>query len=113
MQSNWWKSQRDARFNPDWERTRKRILERDHHMCQWPVTDWNSGTAHICGRLGNEVDHKQRAGEGEPDNDDPSNLWTLCSWHHKQKTSRESGEARRLLGERRRRERWYSHPAFQ
>lgn len=39
----WSSSNRDARFNPGWERTRKRILERDHHRCQWIVTDWHTG----------------------------------------------------------------------
>ena len=63
-------------------------------------------------RLSNEVDHKVRAKNGEPDDDSPSNLWALCSYHHKQKTARESGEAR--VEKRRSREEaeWYSRPAF-
>ena len=63
----WSSSNRDARFNPGWERTRKRILERDHHRCQWIVTDWHTGAKHICGYPANEVDHKVRAKNGEPD----------------------------------------------
>lgn len=108
----WSSSNRDARFNPGWERTRKRILERDHQRCQWIVTDWHTGAKHICGYPANEVDHKVRAKNGEPDDDSPSNLWALCSYHHKQKTARESGEAR--VEKRRSREEaeWYSRPAF-
>ena len=84
----WSSSNRDARFNPGWERTRKRILERDHHRCQWIVTDWHTGAKHICGYPANEVDHKVRAKNGE------------------------SGEAR--VEKRRSREEaeWYSRPAF-
>lgn len=108
----WSSSSRDARFNPGWERTRKWILERDHHRCQWIVTDWHTGAKHICGYPANEVDHKVRAKNGEPDDDSPSNLWALCPYHHKQKTARESGEAR--VEKRRSREEaeWYSRPAF-
>lgn len=39
----WSSSNRDARFNPGWERTRKQILERDRYRCQWIVTDWHTG----------------------------------------------------------------------
>ena len=45
----WSSSNRDARFNPGWERTRKQILERDRYRCQWIVTDWHTGAKHICG----------------------------------------------------------------
>ena len=47
----WSSSNRDARFNPGWERTRKQILERDHYRCQWIVTDWHTGAKHICAAL--------------------------------------------------------------
>lgn len=108
----WSSSNRDARFNPGWERTRKRILERDHYRCQWIVTDWHTGAKHICGYPANEVDHKVRAMNGV-DDDSPENLWALCQYHHSQKTAQESAEQRRMNRERRKEEQWYSHPAFQ
>lgn len=108
----WSSSERNSRFNPGWERTRKWVLEHDHHRCQWPVTDWRTGGESICGCPANEVDHKKRAKNGEPDDDSPSNLWALCSYHHKQKTARESGEARAEKNRKRREAEWYSRPAY-
>lgn len=107
----WSSSHRRDRFNPGWERTRKLILERDRHRCQWPITDWRTGGERICACPANEVDHKVRAVNGV-DDDSPSNLWALCSYHHKLKTGRESGEARVAKRKRREEEAWYSHPAF-
>ena len=105
----WSSSNRRERFNPGWERTRKLILERDHHRCQWPVTD-EFGFTHICGRPANQVDHKVR----NPSHDDDSseNLHSLCQYHHEQKTCQESAEQRRKNRERRKEEEWYSHPAY-
>lgn len=107
---NWYSSKRDARFNPGWDKTRKRILERDHHSCQWPVTDWNTGRTHLCGAPANEVDHKVR--NEVHDDDSPGNLWALCPFHHKLKTGRESAEARVAKRRKREEDAWYSHPAF-
>lgn len=107
---NWYSSDRNARFNPDWPKVRLMILERDHRQCQWPVMDWRTGLTHKCLAPANEVDHKVRH-EGW-DDDSPSNLWALCRWHHKDKTARESGAARRANRRRREEAAWYSHPAF-
>lgn len=105
-----WEGVRKQRFNPDWERTRRRILERDGYRCQWIVTDWRTGRTHKCLAYANQVDHKVR--DGVRDDDSPDNLWALCDWHHKQKTARESGMARVEKRKRREAESWYSHPAF-
>lgn len=109
--ARWMNSKRKARFNPDWPRTRKLILQRDDYRCQWPVTD-DFGVTKPCGRMANEVDHKVRARNGEPDDDSPSNLWALCDWHHSQKTAQESAEQRRENRARRKETEWYSHPAY-
>lgn len=105
----WSSSHRDERFNPDWPRVRAMILERDGHRCQWPVKD-DYGNVRLCGRYGNEVDHKVR--NPVHDDDRPENLWVLCRWHHQRKTEGESAEVRRAKGRSRREKRWYSHPAF-
>lgn len=111
-ESRWFNSGRGARFNPGWERTRKMILERDSHRCQRWVTDWRTGGRRKCWLPANEVDHIHRAENGEPDDDSPENLEALCSYHHKQKTARESGDARIKKRRRREVESWYSHPAY-
>lgn len=67
-----------------WERhTRPRILRRDKHVCQWPVT-----TGGICGEPANQVDHKVPAHLGGAEADE--NYWALCEWHHNKKTGREA-----------------------
>lgn len=107
----WSGSRRRERFNPGWERTRKMILERDHHQCQrWIVDEF--GVRRQCLYPASEVDHIRRARDGEPDDDSPSNLESLCAWHHSQKTEVESAEQRRVNRERRREAQWYSHPAY-
>ncbi|NEG55458.1 HNH endonuclease [Bifidobacterium platyrrhinorum] len=108
----WSNSTRKQRFNQHWERTRKLILERDHYQCQRWITDWRTGIKRKCLYPANEVDHIHRAKNGMPDDDRPENLEALCSFHHKQKTARESGEARVEKRRRREVESWYSHPAY-
>lgn len=88
------------------------ILERDHYQCQCWMVDWRTGVKRRCLYPANEVDHIRRAVDGEPDDDSPENLQSLCSYHHKMKTARESGEARRVNRRRREVEEWYAHPAF-
>lgn len=106
----WSSSHRKDRFNPGWERTRKLILERDHHRCQhWVVDEF--GVKRRCSYPASEVDHIRRAVDGV-DDDSPENLQSLCRWHHQQKTAQESAEQRRVNRERRREAEWYSHPAF-
>ena len=71
---------------------------------------WRGLVPILCGRYGNEVDHKVR--NPVHDDDRPENLWVLCRWHHQRKTEGESAEVRRAKGRSRREKRWYSHPAF-
>lgn len=102
---------RKARFNKGWAKTRKAILERDRWSCQrWVLDEW--GRKRRCGAPANEVDHIVRSDWGELDDDSPSNLEALCSYHHKLKTENEAAAARRERARRRKEERWYSHPAF-
>ena len=108
---SWSSSDRDARFNPGWEKTRKAILERDGYACRRIVTD-EFGLPCVCGRPANEVDHIRRARNGEADDDSPSNLEALCSWHHRQKTERESAEQRRENRQTRKEREWYSGAVF-
>ncbi|NMM98143.1 HNH endonuclease [Bifidobacterium olomucense] len=107
----WSNSHRKDRFNPGWERTRKLILERDHHQCQRWITDVDGYTRHKCLAPANEVDHIRRALDGV-DDDSPGNLESLCHWHHVQKTANESAEQRKVNRERRKEAAWYSHPAY-
>ncbi|KFI66530.1 HNH endonuclease [Bifidobacterium magnum] len=105
----WSSSQRKKRFNPGWAKIRAKILERDGHSCRWPVMD-EFGLYHPCGAYANQVDHKQR--DPVHDDDSSSNLWSLCDYHHAQKTWRESAEAKEKYRKRREDNEWYSHPAF-
>lgn len=67
--------------------TRPRILARDNHTCQWPISV--DGT--ICGRHAYRVDHKNPAHLGGDDEDD--NLWALCDGHTRFKDGQEGGRA--------------------
>ena len=106
----WYSSRRRGRFNPDWPRVRKMILERDGYSCMWPTVD-ELGLPDLCLAPANQVDHKRRAVNGV-DDDSPSNLWALCDYHHRVKTEVESAEQRCRNRDRRRSDSWYSHPAF-
>ena len=110
--SRWHTSRRRDRFNPGWSKRRLEILDRDGHMCQWPVMDPETGERRICGRPARAVDHRRRAEDGRPDDDSWTNLWSLCDDHHQYKTEQESAEARRENRRRREERQWYSHPAF-
>lgn len=89
MAGQWVGSTRRAQLPPDWGRTRTRILHRDQHRCTW-ITDRH--TNQRCDQQAVEVDHIQR---GNDHND--TNLRSLCSWHHKKKTSIEGNTSRRRL----------------
>lgn len=78
-----------------WPRTRRRILKRDGHLCQWPLS-----TGGICGEPATDVDHKNPAWLGGPDDD--NNLWALCGYHHDRKTAREASAAAHAKPPRRR-----------
>lgn len=106
----WYSSRRRERFNSDWPRVRRMILERDGYACQWPVVD-ELGLPKRCLVRARQVDHRGRAVNGV-DDDSPSNLWALCDYHHQVKTEMESAEQRRSNRDRRRSDSWYSHPAF-
>jgi 5-methylcytosine-specific restriction protein A len=72
-----------------WTRIRRRILRRDSHRCQWPLT---TGP---CGDPATDVDHKTPAWLGGTDDD--TNLWALCGYHHDTKTAREASAAAHAL----------------
>lgn len=80
----WENSNRRSRLPKDWSRIQKRILRRDHYMCQVKL---DSGE--ICGAYSFQVDHII-AGDDHRD----SNLRAICDWHHKAKSSSEGGVAR-------------------
>ena len=110
--SRWNTSRRRERFNPGWSRRRLEILDRDGHMCQWPILDAATGERRLCGMPARQVDHRRRAKDGRLDDDSWTNLWSLCDTHHQYKTEQEAAEARRAKQRRREENRWYSHPAF-
>jgi 5-methylcytosine-specific restriction protein A len=66
---------------------RPRILARDGHACQWPIS--YDGTR--CGKPANRVDHRIPVHLGGTDDDD--NLWTLCDHHTRRKDSSEGARA--------------------
>ena len=77
-------SRRRKELPPDWEKVRKRVLRRDNFVCQHE--DVNTGD--ICGEYASEVDHIRRG-----NNHDESNLQSLCTYHHRRKSSAEGAEA--------------------
>lgn len=76
-------SRRTAPIPPDWQRTRRRILHRDHWTCTGPG----------CGRPATDVDHIVPAMRGGTDTDD--NLASLCRRCHQAKTSAEANSVTR------------------
>lgn len=105
---DWSSSRRRLRFNPGWQRTRRLVLERDHYCCQWVRAD----TGRKCGLPANEVDHIHRSSAGGRDDDDMSNLQSLCHYHHALKTHAEATASRERNVRRRRAARWYEAPCF-
>ena len=81
---NWSGSNRRSELPSDWDKIRKRVLRRDSSLCQWIQIDDN-----YCLKEATEVDHIQ-----DPYDHSLENLQSLCSWHHSQKTAKESSEAR-------------------
>ncbi len=91
----WEGSNRQHTLPADWSTTVKRIMQRDHHRCQWIRED----TGRRCGRHADGgIDHIIRPADGGTEQD--SNLRALCTFHHNRKTGNEggtaSGRARRL-----------------
>lgn len=87
MSGSWTSSDRRDRLPPDWEKIRKRVLRRDHGVCQ---ADSERRLGQSCGKPANQVDHV-RAGDDHSE----ENLQALCEWHHNQKSGREGAEASR------------------
>lgn len=71
-----------------WQRTRRRIMQRDRYECQFDMT----GAGLICGARATEVDHITPRSEGGTD--DPENLMAICHKHHLAKTQMESARGR-------------------
>lgn len=84
---NWEGSNRRQTLPPNWDQIRRRILKRDGGRCQWVRGD----THRKCLRPATDVDHRIRPDDGGTDDD--TNLWSLCQWHHRWKSSREGGQA--------------------
>lgn len=83
------KSRHDRGYGPEWDRTRKRILERDSRLCQPCLRQDVLQPA-------KEVDHVRPKAEGGTDDD--NNLQAICGPCHRRKTAEESARA---LGHRR------------
>lgn len=91
--SRGWKSYDEP---SNWDKTRFRILRRDHRTCQ------------LCGMPGNQVDHIIPVSQGGTHEDD--NLRVLCYDCHKKKSSEEGNVARKAkYGKNRERE---AHPGY-
>jgi 5-methylcytosine-specific restriction protein A len=80
----WSSSDRKSRLPSDWQSRRRIVLERCGYQCEHVRS-----SGRRCGSKATDVDHVQHG-----DDHSLSNLQGLCSWHHKQKTSRESQEAK-------------------
>lgn len=107
---SWGSSNRKKRFNRGWAKIRMKVLERDGHMCQWPMTDENGFYAGVCGAYANEVDHRNQ--NMVRDDDRLSQLWALCHYHHARKTGVESVKGKYRAKTRREEARFFDHPAF-
>lgn len=80
MVSGWSTSDRRDRLPRDWKRIRQRVLTRDRGLCQHPVLGGG-----LCGAPAREVDHRI-----DPDAHGDDQLWSLCRFHHNEKTQREA-----------------------
>lgn len=93
--------------SPEWRKTRKEVLERDHYECQWCAAE---------GKLTNtklEVDHIKEL-EYYPELAlELDNLRTLCKFHHNQRHERfefkSSKEKKKRLF---REDEWWGDPPF-
>lgn len=80
----WSTSGRRAELPSNWGSIRARILARDGGQCR----AIDNGVR--CQLAATDVDHI-----GDRHDHGDANLQSLCSWHHRRKTARESGAARR------------------
>ncbi|WP_411140259.1 HNH endonuclease [Streptomyces sp. x-80] len=100
----WSSSNRRAELPTDWDSSvRPRILARDSQQCVATMRDGGRCPA----TAGLEVDHI-----GDRHDHRDANLQTLCSWHHKHKTARESAAARRRSARPRRTRPTEAHPGL-
>lgn len=86
----WETSDRKDRLPSNWEALRQETLKTDGHRCVWPGRWAAKRGVKQCGEPATDVDHVRRG-----DDHSPSNLQSLCKWHHTQKTQSESAAARR------------------
>ena len=80
----WSSSNRKSRLPRDWGKRRRIVLERCGYQCERVRS-----SGRRCTSRATDVDHIIPG-----DDHSLSNLQGLCSWHHKEKTSRESQEAK-------------------
>lgn len=83
MADAWKGSTRRQELPKDWKTIRVRVIERDHGLCQWRMSDGS-----ICAEDGTEVDHIRPGSDHRR-----LNLQLLCGWHHARKTAREANAA--------------------
>lgn len=79
------RSRRERGYGPDWDRLRKRILERDCYLCQCKHCKAEKLTT-----LAHEVDHIVPKAKGGTDA--PSNLQAIARDCHKRKTAEDEGK---------------------
>lgn len=80
----WEGSTRKATLPVDWPKLRQDVFDRDGHRCTYMRSD---------GRRCSTRDRLECDHVGDRLNHDPSNLTTLCSWHHLRKSSSQGGQA--------------------
>jgi hypothetical protein len=66
-----------------WKTLRAAVLERDAHQCTW-IEDGQR-----CTNQGTDADHI-----GDPEDHSPTNLRTLCGYHHRKRTALQAVAAR-------------------
>ena len=87
--TNWPATSRQSRgYGREWEKTRKRILERDNYLCQCRHCKADGRTT-----VATEVDHIKPKAKGGTDDD--SNLQAINDLCHKRKTVEDQGATRR------------------
>ncbi|WP_195167778.1 HNH endonuclease [Mycobacteroides abscessus] len=82
--SGWSGSSRNLRLPPNWGEIRRRILDRDNHLCQ--IESFG------CLRAASDVDHIVRG-----DDHSDENLRAACSKCHARKSSAEGNDRQRQL----------------
>lgn len=83
----WSTSDRRTELPPNWPLLRRRVLVRDRHRCTWRNDDGQA-----CGAPATDVDHVRRGGDHSMEN-----LRSLCTTHHRIKSSGEGWAERNRL----------------